>query len=240
MGKKKGERGEDKDYPVLLQHGAWGKSDDWTEAVWPFKLSEVGYDVWLGNNSGNDLTTFKTRGASEYEKWDFNWADMGIHDVPATIDKILDETNKSKVTYIGMSQGNAQMHYGLAKKENDYYQNTLNRFISLAPCVFDWDRSFDATYEGSMDFYQKLFDAEIYYSGGKSARWNNMKICYEYGFDSDMCQEMNNINAGTRHSWRNELYNDQIWVNDRFQEPIPVEDWVDGTTRESEELDTKI
>ena len=55
-----------------------------------------------------------------------------------------------------------------------------------------------------------------------------------------MCQEMNNINAGTRHSWRNELYNDQIWVNDRFQEPIPVEDWVDGTTKTSEELDTHI
>ena len=177
MGKKKGTRGEDKDYPVLIQHGAWGKSDDWTGTFWPFKLSELGYDVWLGNNSGNDLTTYKNRGASEYEKWDFNWADMGTKDVPAMIDEILEVTENEKVTYIGMSQGNAQMHYGLAKREDDYYQNTLNRFISLAPCVFDWDRSFDATYEGSMDFYQKLFDAEIYYSGGKNARWNNMKVC---------------------------------------------------------------
>jgi len=51
-----------------------------------FLTAEAGYDVWLGNNRGNqhsrmhrDLTT------SDNEFWDFSFAEMGKYDLPAFI-----------------------------------------------------------------------------------------------------------------------------------------------------------
>ena len=46
---------------------------------------------------------------------------MGIYDQPAFIDKILEVTGKDKVTYVGFSNGTAQMFYGLAKLHDQYY-----------------------------------------------------------------------------------------------------------------------
>jgi len=39
---------------------------------------------------------------------------MGTYDQPANIKKILEVTGKEDLTYIGYSQGNQQMFYGLA------------------------------------------------------------------------------------------------------------------------------
>ena len=69
------------------------------------------------------------------EHWDFDWADMGVYDIPACVDRILEVTNKPKVTLIGYSQGSAQIYYGLAKKQ-DYFAPRVHRFIALATCVF--------------------------------------------------------------------------------------------------------
>ena len=69
------------------------------------------------------------------EKWDFTWADMGIYDIPACLDKIIEVTGKPKVTLIGYSQGASQIYYGLAKMQ-DYFAERVNRFIALAACAF--------------------------------------------------------------------------------------------------------
>lgn len=60
---------------------------------------------------------------------------MGTSDVPAMIDVALAESGAEKVTYIGFSQGTAQMFYGLATLEEEYFASRVNRFIALAPCV---------------------------------------------------------------------------------------------------------
>jgi len=55
-----------------------------------FLLSNLGYDVWLGNNRGNiyskDHQTFDY-GSKEFE--DFSFYEMGTKDLPAMIDYIL-------------------------------------------------------------------------------------------------------------------------------------------------------
>lgn len=38
---------------------------------------------------------------------------MGVFDLPAMIDTVLEVTQKPKITYIGFSQGTSQMIYGL-------------------------------------------------------------------------------------------------------------------------------
>ena len=66
-------------------------------------IAESGYDVWLGNNRGTRYSNFNqnidTEASAEY--WDFSWAEMGLYDVPAFIDKILEVTGQANVTYIG-------------------------------------------------------------------------------------------------------------------------------------------
>lgn len=37
--------------------------------------------------------------------WDFSWHEIGIFDIPASIDYILKYTNQTKLSYVGHSQG---------------------------------------------------------------------------------------------------------------------------------------
>lgn len=37
--------------------------------------------------------------------WDFSWHEIGVFDIPSTIDYILDQTNQTKLSYVGHSQG---------------------------------------------------------------------------------------------------------------------------------------
>ena len=68
-------------------------------------LVDAGYDVWIGNNRGTmyswDHETLSSKDDNDY--WMFTWADMGLYDLPANIDKIREVTGKEKVTLIGYS-----------------------------------------------------------------------------------------------------------------------------------------
>ena len=41
------------------------------------------------------------------ERWNWSWAEMGVYDLPAFIDKIIEVTGKPKVTLVGYSMGSA-------------------------------------------------------------------------------------------------------------------------------------
>ena len=59
----------------------------------PFTLVKAGYDVWLGNNRGTRFGRGHTElEISEEAFWDFDYIDMGLHDVPSFIDFILAKT----------------------------------------------------------------------------------------------------------------------------------------------------
>ena len=45
----------------------------------------------------------------EPEFWDFSFQEMGMYDVPANINFILEKTGQEKVNFMGHSQGTAQM-----------------------------------------------------------------------------------------------------------------------------------
>jgi len=71
-----------------------------------FNLATEGYDVWMGNNRGCQYSVkHVSMDPASKEFWDFDFEDMGLKDVPAEIDFILNATSQSKLTYIGHSEG---------------------------------------------------------------------------------------------------------------------------------------
>ena len=55
----------------------------------PLRLYDDGYDVWMANNRGTKYSQqheFYTIDDNDY--WQFSFAEMGLYDVPANIEKI--------------------------------------------------------------------------------------------------------------------------------------------------------
>ena len=125
--------------PVFFQHGILDSANGWimnyAEVAPAFVAARAGYDVWLGNSRGN---TFSCEHVSldpwknEKKFWNFDWREMGLYDIPASLDYITTLTGHAKVAYIGHSQGTTQMFYGLAENEA-YYKDKLSIFVALAP-----------------------------------------------------------------------------------------------------------
>ena len=72
-------------------------------------MAEEGFDVWLGNARGNYYsrrhTTLNPDSRSDLKFWDFSFEEIGKFDLPAIIDYVLEKTGKSRLHYIGLSQG---------------------------------------------------------------------------------------------------------------------------------------
>ena len=74
---------------VFMQHGLFGSSDAWTtngENSPAFMFAKAGFDVWLGNNRGNDHSRkHVTLDANKDEKsfFDFSFIELGKYDIPA-------------------------------------------------------------------------------------------------------------------------------------------------------------
>lgn len=124
---------------VYLHHGLLMNSEVWVciteeERCLPFTLANQGYDVWLGNNRGNKYSKKSTQFSPTSSRfWNFSMDEFAFHDIPNTIDYVLNTTSQPSLSYIGFSQGTAQafatlsIHPGLNDK--------VNVFIALAPAM---------------------------------------------------------------------------------------------------------
>jgi pimeloyl-ACP methyl ester carboxylesterase len=127
---------------VLLQHGNEDCSDGYVindeDKAPGFILANEGYDIWLPNNRGNKYSmTHKTMSVFNKNFWDYSFQEMGAKDQPALIEYILKVTGKSKLVYVGHSQGNTQMFAGLSDPDSTEYLNSkISKFIALAPVVY--------------------------------------------------------------------------------------------------------
>lgn len=124
---------------VYMHHGLLMNSEVWVcmteeERCLPFTLANQGFDVWLGNNRGNKYSKKSTRfSPTSPEFWNFSIDEFAFHDIPDTINYILNTTSQPRLSYIGFSQGTTQafatlsIHPGLNQK--------VNVFIALAPAM---------------------------------------------------------------------------------------------------------
>jgi len=96
---------------ILLQHPLWFSSLHFIlkgkESI-VYKLLINGYDVWLGNNRGNEFT--KQYNNNKIYNWSFQ--DMGYLDLTQIIKYInnnaCNNQNNNGIIYIGISQGSMQ------------------------------------------------------------------------------------------------------------------------------------
>ncbi|XP_078044145.1 lipase 3 [Augochlora pura] len=125
--------------PVLIHHGLLSSSADWVllgpKKALPYILCDNGYDVWLGNARGNSYCKkHKKYTTKDKEFWDFSWHEIGLYDLPATIDHILEQTGYDELYYIGYSQGTTAF-YVMASEKPEYNPKIIG-MVSLAPIAF--------------------------------------------------------------------------------------------------------
>merc|ERR1711962_217658 len=231
--------------PVLLQHGLLSSSSTWImnypNKALGYILTELGYDVWMGNaRGGNYSIGHTTLDTSSYEFWDFSMNEMGKYDLPAVIDHILIQTHHVKMHYVGHSMG-TQMFWILENEHPGYASERIMSMSALGPVAYvgqgsspleliaPINRELDWVLRSVMHYYQffnpnawitKIFEDACQY--GNMSHW----ICSNtlflvVGFDSHdldmswMPVIMKQLNAGA--STRTLVHFGQLMSNDKFQ-----------------------
>ncbi|TMW53261.1 hypothetical protein DOY81_001677 [Sarcophaga bullata] len=125
--------------PVILMHGLIGSASDFVlpgrNRALSALLHEQGYDVWLPNARG---TTYSKKHAiydsSQPEFWNFTWHEMGVGDLPAIVDYVLNYTQHSSLHYMAHSQGSTTLFVMLSEKPE--YNEKIATGHLLAPVAF--------------------------------------------------------------------------------------------------------
>ena len=124
---------------VYLHHGLLMCSDVFlcatnAERALPLVLAEAGYDVWLGNNRGNKYSR-KHRALSPHSTafWNYGIDEFAWHDIPDSIEYILEVTGEKSLSYVGFSQGTAQAFAALSICPA--LNAKVNVFVALAPAM---------------------------------------------------------------------------------------------------------
>lgn len=113
-------------------------------------LSNAGYDVWMANSRGNTYSKAHVNmSASDSKFWEFSWHEMGIYDLPSTIDHILNATGQKKLDYVGHSQGGTV--FLVMMSERTEYNDKIGKAALFAPVA-------DMTYSRSpiMSVFTKI------------------------------------------------------------------------------------
>ena len=122
---------------------------------------------------------------------------------------MLAVSGKPKLKYIGYSRGSSIMFIGLALNEESYFASRVSKFIAIAPCIYTNEVKFfgqTESYDDAVRAFTKLDEQNIYRfkSFGEAVSVNDL------------------------------LYFEQIRIEDRFQEFIPLDDYASGTRRSNQ------
>ncbi|GAA93799.1 uncharacterized protein L969DRAFT_84752 [Mixia osmundae IAM 14324] len=125
-------------HPVLLQHGILSNGATFVvneERSLAFWLMERGYDVWLGNIRTNYKMPHKNIPRWHPKYWAWAVKEIGIYDCTATVEYIYQRT-RSKVAYVGHSQGTGSMFLALSKGMRPELGRKMSCFCALGPSVY--------------------------------------------------------------------------------------------------------
>lgn len=143
-----------------------------------YLLYDNGYDVWMGNCRGTRPSQghlhFSPTGAQSKEYWSFSLHQIGIYDLPASIDYILEKTNQTQLHYVGFSQGTT-LFFIMTSVLPDYNEK-ITSMIAMAPIVImkhsqhtflNILSKYYALIKKVLDFY-KIYSIDY---GNKALRW---------------------------------------------------------------------
>ena len=105
--------------------------------AWTLQMVDLGYEVWFNNSRGIEYSDKRDGGdkMSRKEYWDYDWADMGLYDLPASIEGVLAVSGAPKLTIVAHSMGTSATWYGMAHKQ-DFFAERVHRFVALSSCVY--------------------------------------------------------------------------------------------------------
>ncbi|PNF43069.1 hypothetical protein B7P43_G02712 [Cryptotermes secundus] len=139
-------RGDGRDYvfetsgkpAVFLQHGVLASSLDWVltgpHKALGYKLSDAGYDVWMGNLRGTIYSArHKNFNNTQPEFWNYSWHEIGMYDLPAMVDYVLRVTGDPDLHFVGHSMGATTAVVMLSERPE--YNSKLKITLLLAPVV---------------------------------------------------------------------------------------------------------
>lgn len=120
-------------------HCLLGSSADWVilgpDLALGYLLSDQNYDVWLGNARGNRYSRKHiSLNPDSRDFWLFSWHEIGIYDLPVTIDYVLDHTGQSSLFYCGHSQGSTI--FWVMMSELPEYNSKIILMQAFAPVAF--------------------------------------------------------------------------------------------------------
>ncbi|XP_026468945.1 lipase 3-like [Ctenocephalides felis] len=124
---------------VFLMHGVLASSADWVvlgkDKALGFLLHDAGFDVWLGNARGNtNSRRHISISPDEPRFWNFSWHEIGVIDLPAMIDHVLNVTKQTSLHYAGHSQGTTSFFVMLSERPE--YNSKISCMHALAPIAF--------------------------------------------------------------------------------------------------------
>ena len=99
----------------------------------PILLSNLGYDIWLGNSRGSLFSLDHVYLDSEQangEYWEFSMDETVFYDLPSSIDYVIQTSGAKKVSYIGHSQGTT-LFFMLYMHNPSYVETFIDKYISL-------------------------------------------------------------------------------------------------------------
>lgn len=101
-----------------------------------FELANQGYDVWMGNCRGSTYSLNHTRYDYRYDwrYWDFSFHEIGLYDMPAQIDYILNIRQRKSLAFVGHSQGNLAMF--VLQSFQPQWAEKVKPFVAMAPIGF--------------------------------------------------------------------------------------------------------
>ena len=122
---------------ILMQHALVDSADSYFfsgEKSQGYYFVNKGYDVWLGNNRGNKYshaTDGKNLESSEKENfWDYSFHEMGIYDVPAMyeyiLNKVKSESSRNRVLFNRLIKKKAEQN---SLKENNLQNEKDTKII---------------------------------------------------------------------------------------------------------------
>lgn len=123
--------------PCFLMHGIMQSSFEYLQLKadsLPFILSNDGHEVFLGNSRGTQFSSHVKFSLDSNEFWNYSWHEMGIYDLSAIIDSVLNITKSEKLFFTGLSQGVTAVMVLLSMRP-EYNQKILQLHL-MGPVVF--------------------------------------------------------------------------------------------------------
>ena len=99
-----------------------------------FKFVDEGFNVYMGNFRGTKYSLAHTNPDPSYntsfDYWNFTFAEIGVYDVPAFVDKIYTENGGEKIYIVNSSMATTATTYALATPlEEEFFVDRVHKVI---------------------------------------------------------------------------------------------------------------